>query len=79
MEDDGADGMPDVEGHGIGIANTRARLLALYGPEAMLSIETTESGGTRVGLRLPRKHAVVMAVRDDTAAHAFHLDQVALP
>jgi LytS/YehU family sensor histidine kinase len=65
VEDDGAEGLPDVEGHGIGLANTRARLQALYGDDAALSIETTGAGGTRVSLRLPRLHGAVVAMRSD--------------
>ncbi len=65
VEDDGAEGLPDVEGNGIGLANTRARLQALYGDDAALSIETTEAGGTRVSLRLPRLHDAVVATRSE--------------
>ena len=65
VEDDGAEGLPDAEGHGIGLANTRARLQALYGDDAALSIDTTDAGGTRVSLRLPRMHAAVVATRSD--------------
>ena len=65
VEDDGAEGLPDVEGNGIGLANTRARLQALYGDDAALSIETTEAGGTRVSLRLPRRHDAVVATRSE--------------
>lgn len=67
VEDDGAEGLPDAEGHGIGLANTRARLQALYGDDAALSIETTGAGGTRVSLRLPRQRAAVAATRSDGA------------
>ena len=52
------EGLPDVEGNGIGLANTRARLQALYGDDASLSIEATATGGTRVSLRLPRRQAL---------------------
>lgn len=54
VEDDGADGMPDAEGHGLGLANTRARLDALYGGRALIEVARTDAGGTRVSLRLPR-------------------------
>ena len=78
VEDDGADGLPDVEGHGIGLANTRARLQVLYGDEAVLSIEATANGGTRVGLRLPRRHAIPASTRD-RPARDLRFDEVRVP
>ncbi len=54
VEDDGADAVADIEGHGIGLANTRARLEALYGGTALLEVLPSPSGGTRVCLQLPR-------------------------
>ncbi|QDA58111.1 sensor histidine kinase [Thermomonas aquatica] len=71
VEDDGAEGLPDAEGNGIGLSNTRARLQALYGDAAALAIEETERGGTRVGLRLPRAHGAGAAVREAPAAIRF--------
>ena len=79
VEDDGAEGLPDVEGHGIGLANTRARLHALYGDNAALSLETIEGGGTRVGLRLPRLHGLTANLRGDDIAHSVHFDRVPAP
>lgn len=76
VEDDGAEGLPDVEGNGIGLANTRARLQALYGDLGALSIEAIEGGGTRVGLRLPRMHAASIDARDMNDAHELCLEQV---
>lgn len=78
VEDDGAEGLPDVEGNGIGLANTRARLQALYGDDAALSIEATADGGTRVGLRLPRRQTVVAATRDEDA-RGLRFDEVRVP
>ena len=78
VEDDGAEGLPDVEGNGIGLANTRARLQALYGDDAALSIETTEAGGTRVSLRLPRRQAMPAGVHDAPVRN-MRFDEVALP
>jgi hypothetical protein len=75
VEDDGAEGLPDVEGHGIGLANTRARLQALYGDGATLSIETTEAGGTRVSLHLPRLQGAVVATHSD-GARDIRFDEV---
>lgn len=40
-------------GHGVGTANTRARLDALYGAAASLSIAARPGGGTEVVVRLP--------------------------
>ena len=78
VEDDGADGQPDIEGHGIGLANTRARLQALYGAEAALAIAPTEAGGTRVSLRLPHAQGASAALRDGPApAPAFRFDEAA--
>lgn len=42
-----------LEGHGI--ANTRARLHALYGDAAALVVEPAERGGTRATLRVPAR------------------------
>lgn len=41
---------------GIGLANTRGRMEALYGPEAML-LENLPTGGARITLRIPRPPA----------------------
>jgi two-component sensor histidine kinase len=40
-------------GHGIGLANTQARLRGLYGPEQSFSIGRAEPQGCRVDLHLP--------------------------
>lgn len=40
-------------GHGIGLANLRARLQQLYGERAALSLESGESGGATVTVMLP--------------------------
>ena len=78
VEDDGAEGLPDSEGNGIGLANTRARLQALYGGDALLAIDATSTGGTRVRLRLPRRHGEVVATRTD-GVHGFRFDEVRVP
>jgi signal transduction histidine kinase len=41
------------QGCGIGLANLRARLAALYGPRASLSLGAREGGGVRAELRVP--------------------------
>ncbi len=76
VEDDGAEGLPDVEGNGIGLANTRTRLQALYGDGAALSIEAVEGGGTRVGLRLPRLHGAAVGARAAGDARELRFDEV---
>jgi two-component system LytT family sensor kinase len=54
VEDDGI-GVPagGPERQGIGLANTRARLVALYPEACDFRIERREEGGTRVLIRLP--------------------------
>ena len=53
VEDDGPGFSPCVEGKGIGLANTRARLEHLYGEGATLRIDKGQRGGTAVTLSLP--------------------------
>jgi signal transduction histidine kinase len=79
VEDDGAEGLPDVEGHGIGLANTRARLEALYGGDASLSVESNEASGTRVVLRLPRLHGSAARLQQEHLVRGFHYDQAMAP
>ena len=76
VEDDGAEGLPDAEGHGIGLANTRARLQALYGEGAQLDIASTPSGGTKVSLRLPRVQVVMASEREADDARTLCFDEV---
>jgi len=47
------------DGLGIGLANTRARLAALYGAQAELRLAPRPSGGMEVALRLPLRRAPV--------------------
>ncbi len=59
VRDDGAgyaEGRPG-SGNGIGLANTRARLAALYGPAHRFRIGPEEGGGTRVEITLPLRYA----------------------
>jgi LytS/YehU family sensor histidine kinase len=44
---------PASQGGGIGLANLRARLAALYGERAALSLAARDGGGVRAELRLP--------------------------
>ncbi|MBI3346544.1 MAG: histidine kinase [Burkholderiales bacterium] len=52
VADDGA-GMAQTSGHGLGLANTRARLRAAYGSAATLSLSRNEPRGVVAILRLP--------------------------
>lgn len=54
VEDDGLGAQaPRKGGLGVGLANTRERLLHLYGPEATLSAGPGPEGGFHVAMRLP--------------------------
>ena len=44
-----------TSGHGLGLSNTRARLLTAYGDRASLTLKPREGGGARVRVVLPRK------------------------
>src|ERR1044071_4090797 len=48
-------------GQGIGLANTRARLAALYGGTHVLEIAPTEGGGLAIQIEIPLQLAVVEA------------------
>jgi two-component system LytT family sensor kinase len=52
VEDDGV-GLGASSGEGIGLANTRARLVALYGPQGSLSLSPRAGGGVMAEVRLP--------------------------
>jgi two-component system LytT family sensor kinase len=59
---DNGPGFPDyvltpVPGRGLGLVNTRARLLALYGDEGRLQVSTAPGGGALVTLDLPYRTA----------------------
>lgn len=49
----GVGSRPSPEGTGVGLANTRARLEQLYGPEAELTLSTRPEGGACATVRLP--------------------------
>jgi sensor histidine kinase YesM len=56
VEDDG-NGLadePEPSGHGIGLANTRARLEAMYGDRASLGLRSVAGQGTAVTVTIPR-------------------------
>jgi signal transduction histidine kinase len=50
--DDG-DGMSAAPGHGVGLANTRARLQCLYGEDHRFELAPAQGGGTHVRIDLP--------------------------
>ena len=52
VEDDGR-GLVEPIGRGLGLANVRERLAALYGDDARLELEGGESGGTRGLIEVP--------------------------
>jgi len=58
VRDDGP-GLPmtPVEGSGVGLSNTRARLAALYGGDATLEVANAEGGGAIATVRLPYHEA----------------------
>lgn len=49
----GPEPVASAPGHGVGLANTRDRLAALYGPRASLQLEAAQGGGARAEIRLP--------------------------
>jgi LytS/YehU family sensor histidine kinase len=51
IEDNGPG--PTRGGEGVGLANTRARLAALYGDSHRLELKAAETGGTMVSIELP--------------------------
>jgi LytS/YehU family sensor histidine kinase len=53
IEDDGA-GLPEPVPHGIGLSNTRARLLELYGESSALELRRGDARGTVVRLSIPQ-------------------------
>jgi len=60
VADDGA-GFTAASGSGVGLANTRARLSALFGNAASLSLRSNEPRGVIAEVRLP--HQVAAAAR----------------
>ncbi|HUP97577.1 MAG TPA: histidine kinase [Usitatibacter sp.] len=52
VADDGR-GLAEPIGRGVGLANVRERLTALFGPEARLELEGAEAGGTVAAIEVP--------------------------
>ncbi len=72
VEDDGP-GLPAggiAQGHGIGLANTRARLHRLYGDVARLTVENGEAGGAVAVMVVPYHAAPETSETDAMGAHA---------
>lgn len=57
VRDQGGEREPGSRGHGIGLANTRARLAALYGDAHALEIAATEGGGLAIRIEIPLRLA----------------------
>ena len=57
VEDDGRGFTSEPGGSGIGLANTRARLTAMYGTSAGLRLASGPAGGVRASLWLPQVEA----------------------
>jgi sensor histidine kinase YesM len=73
VRDDGP-GLADksIDGNGIGLSNTRARLQQLYGDAATLSVENGELGGVVVTMLLPYHLASGTSERELMEVHALH-------
>lgn len=74
VKDDGP-GLEDkksINGNGIGLSNTRARLRQLYGDAARLSVENGDLGGVLVTMLLPYRPVSGIAEREVMEVHAFH-------
>ena len=74
VKDDGP-GLEDkksINGNGIGLSNTRARLRQLYGDAASLSVANGDLGGVLVTMLLPYRPVSGIAKREVMEVHAFH-------
>ena len=74
VKDDGP-GLADtksIEGNGIGVSNTRARLQQLYGDAARLSVENGEVEGVVVTIVVPYHLASEISDREVMEVHALH-------
>ena len=61
-----------IEGNGIGLSVTRARLQQLYGDAARLSVENGEPGGVVVTLAFPYRLLSGISEREVMEVHALH-------
>lgn len=62
VEDNGAGPASRGEGGGVGLANLRARLHALYGAGSVLRLEARPDGGTAAEIVMPLRYSVRYAV-----------------
>jgi sensor histidine kinase YesM len=58
--------------HGIGLANTRARLAQLYGDRAQLFVENATAGGVVARITLPYRLMTAGAEFEIIESHAVH-------
>jgi sensor histidine kinase YesM len=74
VADDGPGLAPDngAASHGIGLANTRARLERLYGDAAQLTVENGERGGVLATMTLPYRLVRRTSAQEVREAHAAH-------
>jgi signal transduction histidine kinase len=73
VQDDGP-GLPPAnssQGHGIGLANTRARLQQLYGDAGQLTLENGEHGGAVATMTFPYRAAPGIPDTEVMEVHAF--------
>jgi len=57
IRDDGV-GFRSQSGHGVGLANVRARLATLFGAAGTLDLAANPAGGVTATLRMPLRHAM---------------------
>ncbi len=67
VADDGPGPAPAPGSVGIGLANTRARLLTLYGARASLELAARAGGGALATIRLPYREVAVTGTKGSTA------------
>jgi LytS/YehU family sensor histidine kinase len=70
VDDDGAPTPSERAGHGIGLANTEARLRCLYGPAYRLTLTNNQRGGKHVVVTMPLRWRRDAAQQPDTMPDA---------
>jgi sensor histidine kinase YesM len=73
VQDDGPGPPPanSSQGHGIGLANTRARLQQLYGDAGQLTLDNGENGGAVATMIFPYHAASGIPQTEVMEVHAF--------